>query len=95
MILSRQQFIDHWNSVQPGLGDADSGLWAYERDNGPCSKWFVAVPPIHVYDVKTKFWNWCEENCPSGVACYSASDEQEWWGFVSQQEMAWFLLRWV
>lgn len=97
IVRSRKQFVDYWNSVKSGMGDADSGLWAYERDHGPCSQWFLAIKPVKISiaaGTKIKFWDWCKQNCPSGVACYSASDEEEMWGFVSKQEMTWFLLRW-
>jgi hypothetical protein len=94
-VRSRQQFVDYWNNINPGLGDPDSGLWAYERDIGPLCQWFLFIKPIKV-SISTKqiFWDWCKQYCPSGVSCYSASDEEETWGFVSKQEMTWFILRW-
>lgn len=97
-VLDREQFIEHWNSVKPGLGDADSGLWAYEREYGPVCQWFVRVKPIRLplYGAKQQqFTKWCKELCPSGVSCYSASDDEECWGFVDRDEMILWLLRWV
>lgn len=96
-VLTRAEFVDYWNSVKTGLGDPDSGLWAYEGSAGLRCRWFVLVPPIRVSiteGTKTQFWAWCRRNCPSGMSCYSASDEVEWWGFVDRQEMTWWLLRW-
>lgn len=95
-VLDREQFVKHWNAVKPGLGDADSGMWAYERQFGPVCMWFVSVKPIRVsINRKEEFWEWCKQYCPTGVGCYSASDEEEWWGFVDRDEMMLWLLRWV
>lgn len=94
--VTRKQFVQHWNDIKPGLGDTDSNLWAYERDFGPVCQWFVSIKPIRVStSYKDEFWEWCKAYCPSGVGCYSASDEEEWWGFVDRDEMVLWLLRWV
>jgi hypothetical protein len=97
-IVTRNQFAEHWNTVKPGLGDADSGLWAYERAYGPESQWFICIKPIRLslYSAnQQQFWAWCKRHCPSGVSCYSASDDEEWWGFVNSDEIMLWLLRWV
>lgn len=95
-VLTRNQFAEHWNTVKPGLGDADSGLWAYERSYGPESQWFVSIRPIKISTInKQEFWSWCKRHCPTGVNCYSASDDTEWWGFGNKQEMSWWILRWL
>lgn len=96
--VTRKQFVEHWNAVKPGLGDADSGMWAYERQYGLHSLWFISVKPIRLalYGPKQKeFWAWCKQYCPTGVSCYSASDEEEWWGFVDREEIMLWLLRWA
>ena len=95
-VLTREQFAEHWDTVKSGLGSPESNLWAYERENGPECVWFVCVKPFQVpTNTKQQFWAWCKEYCSRGMCCYSASDTEEWWGFVNKQEMTLWLLRWA
>lgn len=94
-ILDREGFIDYWNKEKSGLGDPDSGLWAFERDNKFHNEYFVCVKPVHVPTMdKYDFWGWVEKNTPS-MLCYAASDTQEWYGFKNQTELSWWILRWA
>ena len=94
-ILDRKKFVNYWNKQRPGLGDPDSGLWAYERNNNYHNEYFVCVKPVHVPIMeKSNFWNWVKKNTPS-MLCYSASDQQEWYGFKTQSELSWWILRWT
>lgn len=94
-ICTRENFSKYWNKQQPGLGDPDSGLWAYERDNNYHNEYFVCVTPMCVPTLeKDGFWDWVKRNTPS-MLCYAASDSQEWYGFKNQSELNWWILRWA
>jgi hypothetical protein len=94
-ILDRKGFVDYWNKERPGLGDPDSGLWAYENANNIHNEYFVCVKPVHIPTMdKHDFWGWTIRNTPS-MLCYSASDAQEWYGFKTQSELNWWILRWA
>ena len=94
-ILDRKKFVDYWNKERPGLGDPDSGLWAYERHNNYRNEYFVCVKPVHVPLMeKYGYYEWADKNTPS-VLCYAASDEQEWYGFQNQSELMWWILKWA
>jgi hypothetical protein len=66
--------------------------------------WFVSIKPIHACDEfiqqdhvinrKQEFWSWCQKNCQGTIMCFSSSDDEEWWGFGHQADVAWWLLKW-
>jgi hypothetical protein len=101
MILTRTEFVEHWNNIKPGLGDYDSALWAYERDRHRASEkcgWFILCKSIKISDdslVKQDYWQWCNEHCKGNIFCFSSSEEEEWWGFSRQEDIMLWVLRWL
>lgn len=94
-IATRQQFVEYWNRIQPGLGDDDSALWLFERDNGIRSQWFIAIDPL-VWNDPEGFWEWCEEHLSGRMTCYSSDsiNRVEWWGFENKDDVLLWVLKW-
>ena len=84
-ILTRDQFVQHFDDVHPGLGDVDSQLWAPEiwEPGARPSQWFVYVQ-TRDYG-KGEFWSWVRDHCQGSVLCYSASEEGAWQGTWADQ----------
>lgn len=89
-VLTRQEFIQYFNSLCEGLGDPNSPLWAQEEYFNIRSQWFVCVSPIK-HNIEHQ--EWIKKYC-SKVMCYSSGDEEEWWGFTHHNEIMLWLLRW-
>ncbi len=94
MILTRSEFKQYWDNLDPRLTVDDGPLWIPDEDTP--SKWFVCVKPIGVHKFKWNYYDWCNHALTGRVRCYSSSDdnEQEWWGFTEQQDIAFWLLKW-
>lgn len=95
-LLSRDQFVDMFNSLQEGLGGPDSPLWALE-DTGEKCQWFVCVKPMAFTPVvKADFYEWCRQNLKGRILCFSSNDvdQEEWWGFSDPDDAFWWSLRW-
>lgn len=94
-IATRQQFVEYWNRVKPGLGDDNSELWVHEREFKYRSEWFIAVEPLVWLDPES-FWEWCDENLSGTCGCYSSDDENkiEWWGFSNRDDVIIWALKW-
>jgi len=98
-VLDRQQFIQYWEGVLPGMGETGGALWAYEDAYGKKSEWFTCVRPLSGYQGltgKTEYWQWCNSNCAGQVLCYSTNPEaqEEWWGFSHHADIAFWMLKW-
>jgi hypothetical protein len=93
MILTRQEFIDMWNSYRIGLGDYDSPLWTLEVTKNFQCHWFVCVRPINDMETHNQ---WCSDHCKGKMLCYSSDDEnnEEWYGFTEKDDIIWWLLKW-
>jgi hypothetical protein len=99
-VLDRQQFIQHWEDILPGMGELGSAIWAYEDACGKKSEWFTCVRSLdvhHSHDKKTAYWQWCNSNCAGQVLCYSTNPEEqeEWWGFSHHADIAFWMLKWA
>ena len=94
MILSRQEFSQHFNDLKAGLGYEDSPLWIPDEDTP--SEWFVCVKPIGVHRFKFQYYDWCNNTLKGRVRCYSSNDEdkQEWWGFTVKEDIVLWTLKW-
>lgn len=94
-MLSRQEFADHFNSLDERLGKPDSPLWIPD-DNLP-SEWFVCVKPLGIHKLKEEYYAWCKSALKGRVRCYSSSpeEEQEWWGFTHQEDIVAWTLKWM
>lgn len=94
-IIDRDRFRDHFNQLHPGLGDADSQLWAPEafEPGARPSQWFVYTRTL--FKDKNQYWSWCRQHCQGSVLCYSASEWGEWWGFECREDIAWWAMKWV
>lgn len=101
MILDREQFVDHFNQQQPGLGKSNSPLWEPEKYTKIANEWFVCVKPILSEPSRGEnrhdYYKWCEKNLKSNPLCYSSNDEdeQEWWGFKNREDIVIWTLRWI
>lgn len=95
-LLNRTQFINHWNSIHPSLGEPDSGLWAWEDYYNKCSQWFVCVKPLP-YTCIEELNQWCVDNCKEHVTCYCSDWEnsEEWWGFGNADDIIGWILKWA
>lgn len=102
-VLTREEFSDHWNNIQSGLGDSDSALWSLEqRDEIMCRYFILTDSPI--FDRKNyndgedfwgNFWNWCRQYLQGSVYCYSSNQRGEWWGFTDRDDIVLWSLRWL
>ena len=99
MIINREEFARHFNTLKDGLGGPDSALWIPEEDSHPAdlSNWFVCVEPIGVSRFKWAYWEWCNETLQGKVRCYSSNtdDQQEWWGFTDKDDIVVWMLKWM
>ena len=97
-ISNRGQFRRYWNNIKPGLGDADSPLWALEREDYRPSRWFVSVRPVDTDTIPKhrRFWLWCNQHCRGQVICYShdTDNDQQWWGFTHRADIFLWVLKW-
>lgn len=93
-VLTRDQFIEHWESLTPGITTDGSGLWAYEEAYGNRSTHFICVPPIKDIDALQL---WRHQNVSGKAICYSSSEtyREEWWGFDCEDDIFPFILRWA
>jgi len=53
----------------------------------------VSIVPLTSNNHKMAFCDWCYVHLRWFFVLF-VSSEEEMWGFVSQQEMLWFVLRW-
>ena len=98
MILSRAEFAQMFNDIKSGLGDPDSPLWLPDDAvPGDPSEWFVSVKPLRVHQFKSGYYGWCRSALSGQVRCYSSDtdNQQEWWGFTQQEDIALWKLRWM
>lgn len=100
MILTRQQFSEHFNSLQKGLGEPGSYLWNPEEHLAKNRRfWFICVRPINLGDFNDTlvFRKWCQESLTSSPVCYNSNndEQQEWWGFKNRNDIMLWMLRWV
>ena len=95
MILTRDEFADHFKSLDKRLAGPDSPLWI--PDEGIPSEWFVCIKPIGVHRFKWKYFDWCNNTLKGRVRCYSSDTEgqQEWWGFTDKQDIVLWTLKWM
>ena len=100
-VLDRQQFIQYWEGVLPGICETSGAMWAYEAECEKKSEWFTCVRPLKFdmlgYDKKTEYWKWCNSNCVGQILCYSTNywAQEEWWGFSHHADIHWWLLKWA
>jgi hypothetical protein len=99
-VLTRQQFIQYWEGVLPGMGETGGAIWAYEDACKKKSEWFTCVRPLKEYQGltgKTTYWQWCNRNCVGRILCYSSNPEEqeEWWGFSHHADIAFWMLKWA
>jgi len=99
-VLDRQQFIQYWEDVVPDVGETSSAMWAYEDTCEKKSEWFTCVRPLDAHrghDKKIIYWQWCNSNCVGQILCYSTNreEQEEWWGFSHQEDIAFWLLKWA
>lgn len=100
MILTRDQFADHFNSLDTRLGDDNSPLWIPEESIDSSQdkpQWFACVKPIGVSRFKWEYFNWCNKTLNGKVYCYSSDsdNQQEWWGFTSKDDIVLWMLKWM
>lgn len=100
-MLTREQFADYFNNLQPGhgMGLPGSPLWIPDPDSD--CQWFVCVTPLRIgHDgpsvSKDAFWEWCNINLKGVCRCFSSDHDnlKEWWGFSDQRDVVTWLLRW-
>lgn len=96
MILSRQEFADHFEQMKPGLGAEDSPLWnaEYMLLESERSQFFVMLSKSIVFEGIEEFHDWKDECLKGKVRCYS-SGHVEWWGFQYSDDITPFILRWA
>lgn len=99
MVLTRKQFAEYFNSLKSGLGDDDSPLWEGDHDLDEKCNYFISVPPRpRTYewklDFSANFWCWAADTLKGCTRCFSAGDDEEWWGFTHKEDIILFLLRW-
>lgn len=96
-MITREEFARHWDRVD--LGGHDSPLWIPEHGANAKCNWFICINPIahqiHSHE-KLDFWLWCDTKLNGIVRCFSSNydDQTEWWGFESQQDAVWWMLKW-
>lgn len=97
MILTRSQFVDHWNNIKSGMGSNTSPLWHPEVGYENLFKLFVNVRPVRISDNlnKNNFFDWCNKNCKGIVRCFSSNYTEEWWGFTNEDDIVLWLLKWT
>jgi len=97
-ILSREEFVKHFNGIKPGLGNPTSPLWNPEEylKKNQCY-WFIKVKPIISSVNKIDYWTWCNQCLQGKVLCYSSDDigQEEWWGFSNKNDIVLWSLRWI
>ena len=97
MILSREEFCQHFNSLKEGLGNVGSPLWIPDEGEDKLSSWFVCVKPIGVHRFKFDYYDWCNKTLKGQVRCFSSSNDekQEWWGFTNKEDIVVWTLKWM
>lgn len=95
MVLDRQEFTEHFKSLDVRLAGPDSPLWI--PDEATPSEWFVCIKPIGVHKFKSEYYDWCNDTLKGRVRCYSSDSEgqQEWWGFTDQEDIVLWTLKWI
>jgi hypothetical protein len=94
-VYSRAEFVKYWNSIKFGLGNSNSGLWAYEQAHKFKSQHFICVKSITIND-GDEFIQWVKDNCSGRVSCYSSNgNDEEWWGFTDESDIMIWILRWA
>ena len=95
MILSREEFADHFKSLDKRLAGPDSPLWIPDELNP--SQWFVCIKPIGVHRFKFEYYDWCNKTLNGRVRCYSSDsdNDKEWWGFTNKQDIVLWTLKWM
>ena len=97
-MLTREEFAEHFNSLDPRLGGPNSPLWIPEEgDQLGNSEWFVCVAPLRLKEFKREYWDWCDKALAGRVRCYSSDSEnkQEWWGFTKKEDIVLWTLKWT
>lgn len=98
MILTRQEFTNHFRKLDPRLGQDHSPLWEPENVTKTRSQWFVCIKPIvGIRWDKETYWKWCHENLQGKTCCYSSDDvgQEEWWGFEDRNDIIIWTLKWA
>jgi hypothetical protein len=93
MIISRKQFREYWEKIDPKIAKWDGPLWCLEDQYGK-SRWFVNVVVNTKYENRKEHHQWVLRNCRGRVLCYSSSAEEEWWGFSHKPDVFLWILRW-
>lgn len=99
-IYDRQQFVEYWEEIKPGLGQKDSVLWTPEQSLAPdgCQH-FICISPIPElwHDEYIEFWSWCGDQLKGHCRCFSSSTNppEEWWGFTDKDDILMWVLRWA
>ena len=97
-MLTRAEFAEHFNKLDPRLGREDSALWLPDEvESGGPSQWFVCVKPIGVHRFKFGYYDWCNKTLKGRVRCYSSDNDskQEWWGFTDKEDIVIWMLKWM
>lgn len=96
MILDREQFCDHIDSVTPGLSDPIGPLWIPELQHRKRFTWFLKIHPV---ECDPEFWEFTK-SLRGKIACFSSGmngdtlETWEWWGFTRRDDIVLFLMRW-
>ena len=90
--LMQLRFAEKLNSHHP--------IWNPEDpQRNPPAQWFVCVTPLKLVSAdKEQFWNWCNTQLKSSVACYysDSDNKEEYWGFSGElPEILIWLLKWA
>jgi hypothetical protein len=95
MIISRKQFREYWEKIDPKFAKWDSPLWCLEYRYGK-SRWFVnvVVNELRNHENFKEYHQWVLRNCRGRILCYSSNAEEEWWGFSHKPDVFLWILRW-
>jgi len=99
MILTRQQFADHFDALVKNLHctNPNSLLWIPEEGQiENKATHFVATKNIEINPHKDRFYLWCQTTLTGRVRCYSSDTKNnlDWWGFTCQDDIPTFLIMW-
>ena len=98
MILTRSQFKDYFDSIDPRVTVPGGPLWipeSFDNKKIRCG-WFVQVRPVELGD-RVEYWSWCRSALDGELRCFSCNneDQEEWWGFTHQRDIPYWLLKWA
>jgi hypothetical protein len=97
-MLTRKEFKNYFNKKFDIVGD-NHPLWIPDHDLAEPCQYFVNFPiptSQHVWrgGEKSEFWLWCDTNLYGETRCFSSSDNSEWWGFTTKDDIVMFVLKW-